>query len=305
MVVSIITVMMVLSVGNMGATAWEMPIVVDRRKALASVAISAGPVVVPSLAWSDGASAATTSHRNLHVVEDPNSYQALAYAPPHANDQDTPLILVLHGSGKNDQTIVDDLANPRGEHAGLIPSLLQAGNAPKILQEQFAVLAPYSFGQSSFYNEPRGKLLQFVDWAIRNQNTEALPIRFNPSKIILFGFSDGATVAVELMTTRRFAAAVICSYGFSGPALPAKALERLAGLPVWVLHSQDDVIFDVQYSDRLVRQLQSVNGNNQDIIRYSRFETDPEKLPPRIRGHSMGIVASKDPKVFEWMLQVI
>lgn len=249
----------------------------------------------------------TLASNNLQVVTDPNSYQALAYAPSNANNDDDntpPLILVLHGSGKNDQSILGDLASPIGEHAGLIPSLLEANAAPEILQEEFAVLAPYSYGKASFYSEPRGKLLQFVDWAIQNQNTEALPIRFDPNKIILFGFSDGATVAVELLTTRRFAAGVICSYGFSGPALPAKALERLSNLPIWVLHSKDDVIFDVQYSDRLVRQLQSVNQDNGNMIRYSRFGSDPERLPPRVRGHSMGILASKDPKVFEWMLQV-
>ncbi|KAL3921847.1 MAG: hypothetical protein SGILL_002530 [Bacillariaceae sp.] len=241
----------------------------------------------------------------LDVVADPDTYSALAYAPPDC-DESTPLILVLHGSGKNDQNIRDDLASPVGEHAGLIPSLLESGGttAPAILRERFCVLAPYSYGQASFYGEPRSKMLRFVDWAIQNQNTKELPIRFDPDKIILLGFSDGATVAVELLTTRRFAAGVICSYGYSGEALPSKALERLSTLPMWVYHSQDDVIFDVQYSDRLVRQLRSVNKNNGSIIRYTRPTTDPEQLPPRIRGHSMGIVASKQPELYEWMLQV-
>jgi predicted peptidase len=246
-----------------------------------------------------------TSSNRLNVVTDPDTFSALAYAPQNANEN-TPLILVLHGSGRNDKNILDDLASPVGEHAGLIPSLLEGGNGPQILQDQFCVLAPYSFGQASFYNEPRDKLLRFVDWAVQYQNTDALPIRFDPKKIILFGFSDGATVAVELLTTRRFAAGVICSYGYSGQTLPSQALERLANIPIWVFHSKDDVIFNVHYSDRLVRQLKSVNVSSKEdeIIRFSRFDTDPENLPPRVRGHSMGIVASKDPKVFEWMLRV-
>jgi len=86
-----------------------------------------------------------------------------------------------------------------------------------------------------------------------------------------------------------------------------------------VFHSRDDVIFDVSNSDRLVAQLDRTNrdrsgslaardgGDNKqtnDIIRYSRFESDPENLPKRIRGHSMGITASKSPELYNWLLDV-
>ena len=245
----------------------------------------------------------------LKVVTDPQTYSALSYAPPNnVNDENTPLILVLHGAGKNDKEILQDLASPSGEHAGLIPSLIASHTAPSNLLNNFCVLAPYSFGKPSFYNDPRRNLLQFVDWAIRSQNTEELPLRFDPNRIILFGFSDGATVAVELLTTKRFAAGVICSYGYSGKALPTQALERLSDLPIWVFHSQDDVIFDVQNSDRLVQQLKIVNnikGGKSDtsIIKYSRYGRDPENLPSRVKGHSMGITASKSSEIYDWMIQ--
>ena len=101
-------------------------------------------------------------------------------------------------------------------------------------------------------------------------------------------------MAVELMTTRRFAGAIVCSYGYTGQSLPGPARERLAGLPMWVFHSADDVIFNVSNSDRLVQQVQA---------RYNRYDRDPENLPARVRGHSMGITASKLPEVYEWMLQ--
>jgi dienelactone hydrolase len=78
------------------------------------------------------------------------------------------------------------------------------------------------------------------------------PISFDPNLVILFGFSDGTTVAVELLTTRRFVGAVICSYGYCGQTLPSKAIKRLRHLPaVWVFHSADDVIFDVLLTDSL------------------------------------------------------
>lgn len=245
----------------------------------------------------------------LQVVKDPNTYSALAYsgAQNKKNGARNPLILVLHGAGRNDQDIVSDLADPSGEHGGLIPSLIASGQAPKELIDNFSVLAPYSYGKASFYQDSRSSLLQFVDWAVQNQGTEACPITFDPMRIILFGFSDGATVAVELLTTKRFAGAVICSYGYSGPALPQTAISRLANLPLWVFHSADDVVFDVRNSDRLVQQLRSVSAEGKDsalLVKYSRYSDDPERLPKRVRGHSMGITASKTVQVYKWMMQV-
>lgn len=281
----------------------------DRRSAITG---SAALLSYQFLEPPSNALAATENsiYASLKVVKDPETYSALSYAPPNnANHPNAPLILVLHGAGKNDKDILEDLANPIGEHAGLIPSLIASGSAPLQLLDNFCVLAPYSFGKPSFYNDPRKNLLQFVEWAIQNQNTEALPVRFDPKRIVLFGFSDGATVAVELLTTKRFAAGVICSYGFSGKALPSQALERLANIPMWVFHSKDDVIFDVGNSDRLVKQLNTVNermgGGNGSMIKYSRYNSDPENLPPRVRGHSMGITASKSTELYDWMIRQV
>ena len=281
----------------------------DRRSAIAgSAALSFLRPLPKALATPTSTTIINNDKEDLYaplkVVKDPETYSALSYAPP-TNTPETPLILVLHGAGENDRDILEDLANPVGEHAGLIPSLIASKAAPSNLLDNFCVLAPYSFGKPSFYNDPRKNLLQFVDWAIRNQNTEALPLRFDPKRIILFGFSDGATVAVELLTTNRFAAGVICSYGFSGKALPPQALDRLAKIPIWVFHSRDDVIFDVGNSDRLVQQLEKVNestNGSSSIVKYSRFESDPENLSPRVRGHSMGITASKSTELYDWMI---
>ena len=286
----------------------------DRRSAITG---SAALLSCPFLEPPSNALASTISNENsiypsLKVVKDPETYSALSYAPPNNdNNPHAPLILVLHGAGKNDKNILEDLANPIGEHAGLIPSLIVSGSAPTNLLDNFCILAPYSFGKPSFYNDPRKNLLQFADWAIQNQNTEALPLQFDPKRIILFGFSDGATVAVELLTTKRFAAGVICSYGFSGKALPPQALDRLTNIPMWVFHSKDDVIFDVGNSDRLVQQLKTVNEikggtkNNGSIIKYSRYNSDPENLPQRVRGHSMGITASKSTELYDWMIRQV
>lgn len=256
-------------------------------------------------AFQETAFAAAAEPPALRVIQDPQTYSALAYEPsspkPGASSALPPLIVVLHGAGRNDLEIRQDLADPMGEHAGLIPSLIASGQAPSILLDNFAVIAPYSYGRPSFYQDSRSQLLQFIDWAKMSSG-----VSFDPTRIFLFGFSDGATVAVELMTTRRFAGAVICSYGFTGGSLPARAMERLADLPFWVFHSADDVIFDVANSDRLVKQLRqaSATKGNKDFIRYNRYDKDPEQLPARVRGHSMGITASKLSAVYEWMLQL-
>jgi len=240
---------------------------------------------------------------NLVEITDPETYSALAYSPPTTQAQEearVPLIVVLHGAGINSGT-ASDLADPKGEHAGLIPSLLASGNAPKELSERFAVLAPYSQGKTSFYEEPRTKLLKFVQWALSDAGRQAGCPVVDPSRVFLFGFSDGATVGVELLTTRKFRGGVFAAYGFTGE-LPKKARERLSDQPVWVFHSKDDVIFPVKCSDNLVKALRA--AGTKDVVRYTRFDRDQEGFTGRVKGHSTGITASKDPEIYTWMLSL-
>ena len=155
----------------------------------------------------------------LVEVRDPNTYSALAYAPPPSDSGSSggprpkpPLLVVLHGAGVNEAPI-RSLADPLGEHAGLAPSLLASGRAPRALADNFAMVAPYASGRRSFYEEPRRKLLDFVAWACSDAGRQAGCPDCDPRRVFLFGFSDGATVGVELATTRRFSAAVVAAYG--------------------------------------------------------------------------------------------
>jgi predicted peptidase len=245
-------------------------------------------------------------------------YPALVYVPPTTNSTNDkgssqskklPVLIVLHGAGKNELDVWN-LANIQGEHSGLPPSLIASGQAPSELLNNFIVVAPYSFGKTSFYDEPRSKILEFISvitgmtapdpTSDLGENDFVSKIDLN--RLFLFGFSDGATLGIELMTTRKFAAGVIAAYGFTG-TLPTLALERLKDLPLWIFHSADDVIFPVRCSDNLVRSLRQVNKNN-DIIRYSRFDKDQEGFTGRLRGHSTGITASKNPETYKWLLNV-
>jgi len=283
------------------------------------------------------------SNRNvngLYQVTDPRTFSAVAYAPPitstattinastrsegaKANSVPPPLILVLHGAGKNDKPDVFDelVLNKESrstpvEHGGLIPNIIAEPDIfapPPTLLDRFAVLAPYSgVGTTGFYELPRRSLLDFLAWAAspEGQSIGNCPA-FDPQNVILFGFSDGATVAVELLTSRSLsqnvAGAILCSYGYSGERLPPQALQRLTNIPFWVFHAQDDSIFDVKKtSDRLVQQLRQAcevetRANNKDVcqdrIRYSRF---------RSGGHvGMGVAASTSPDVYDWLWQQV
>lgn len=252
------------------------------------------------------------------MFEIKDRYPALVYVPPTTNSNNDngsplsnklPVLIVLHGAGKNELDVWN-LANIQGEHSGLPPSLIASGQAPSELLNNFIVIAPYSVGKTSFYDEPRSKILEFISVVTGmtapdstsdlGENDFVRKIDLN--RLFLLGFSDGATLGIELMTTRKFAAGVIAAYGFTG-TLPALALERLKNLPLWIFHCANDVIFPVRCSDNLVRSLRQVNENN-DIIRYSRFDKDQEGFTGPVQGHSTGITASKNPETYKWLLNV-
>ena len=279
----------------------------SRRQVLAVSLFASSSVPATAKASASGGAAAlfdsapvSAAANSLVEVTDPATYSALVYEPPQSRGKKLPLILVLHGAGVNEAGVWS-LADPMGEHAGLAPSLLAAGRAPPELADNFAVVAPYAAGKRSFYEDPRKKLLAFVDWVVSPAGRAAGCPNVDPGRVFLVGFSDGATVGVELATTRRFAGAVIAAYGFTGE-LPSRAAQLLADVPLWIFHSADDVIFSVDNSDKLVRTLQRTARTG--AVRYTRFDVDQEGFTGRVRGHSTGITATKDPEVYRWLLSL-
>lgn len=53
-----------------------------------------------------------------------------------------------------------------------------------------------------------------------------------------------------------------------------------------------------------MRDLRLINGEDKDIIRYTRFDKDPQGFQSNspFRGHMVGITASKEKDVYEWLL---
>lgn len=277
--------------------------ILDRRDFSASVVgFSASAAILPISSSQAAPSNVVAMKDHLREVRDPSTYSALSFVDPTiSEDKHIPLLIVLHGAGKNDKDVWN-LADPQGEHAGLVPSLIATNKAPLALTDNFAVVAPYSAGKASFYDEPRSKLLKFIAWVCSEEGKAAgCPSNIDPNRIFLFGFSDGATVAVELATTRRFKGAIICAYGFSG-ILPDLALERLKDVGFWIFHSADDVIFPVRYGDQLAASLRKVSKPGS--VRYTRYDKDQEGFTGDVRGHSVGITASKMTDIYSWMLSI-
>ncbi|KAL3783741.1 hypothetical protein HJC23_004860 [Cyclotella cryptica] len=150
-----------------------------------------------------------------------------------------PLVVLLHGAGTNQHSALYEFTQSgspsslAGDHTQLPPFLLANNQAPAYLAENFVVVAPY----------------------VGKGKRESLS---------LFGFSEGATLAVELATTRTFHALILASYGFTG-TLPTMAIERLQGMPVRVFHSIGDDVYSVKCSNKLVESLLSYQSGMDEV----------------------------------------
>ena len=251
-------------------------------------------------------------------VQDPNSYSAVVYIPPAPNKtakkstSSLPLLVVLHGAGVNQHSALDEFTSPGGDHTNLPPYLLSTQQAPPSLSDNFVVVAPYvGKGKRSIYDEPRSKLLSFIKWFNSYIETQTLAdgthIAINRQKVSLFGFSEGATLAIELATTRQFLGVITASYGFTG-SLPRLAIERLQGVPIWAFHSKGDDIYDIQCSGRLIGSLLEYEGGLDvfsvgDIVKYTKLVplASNEKGREHVRA---SLVASKDAEVYSWLLSL-
>ena len=129
--------------------------------------------------------------------------------------------------------------------------------------------------------------LRFVDRFCESHAADV-----DPRRVCLLGFSDGATVGVELATSRRFAAVVCAAYGFTGD-LPAAALDRLRDVPFWMIHSEDDEVFAPRCSERFVAALRAASSRPGDV----------KLSKPRGLDHvGTALAASSAPATYEWLL---
>ena len=255
---------------------------------------------------------------NIYEIEDTDTYSSVVYVPPNKKIDSLPLIVLLHGAGNNQHSALYEFTNfgsssPPGDHTQLPLALLSKNQAPSSLADNFVVVAPYvgKGKQGSLYDEPRTKILAFIKWVCRFMEEE-YSLSINRQKISLFGFSEGATLAVELATTHLFNAVVLASYGFTG-ILPKLALERLRGVPMWVFHSTEDDVYSIECSKRLIENLiTNYQGDTdvfdvREIVKFTKLkplERTNDGSSDLGREHiRSALIASRSSEVFEWLLR--
>ena len=293
--------------------------VTTRRQASLIISSStAGFLSVPSVTNGEDLSATRGS---VLEARDPNSFSCCYYTPPRSTTQSQesspetfPLLVVLHGAGNNNGDALYEFTNgdPPGDHTNLPLFLCSTDNAPAQLRDKFVVVAPYvGKGKRSLYDEPRSKILSFIKWfntwIEAQQFADGSKVAIDRSRVSLFGFSEGSTLAVELATTRQFNGVVCASYGFTG-ILPKEAVRRLQGIPLWIFHSTADDVYPIRYSTNLVNSLLEYEGAT-DVFDISKTLKLTKLVPDKAAKSEPGfehvraaLVASASNDVYSWLL---
>ena len=155
----------------------------------------------------------------------------------HNENPGAPLLLLLHGYGSNEQDLL-----------GLAPYLdarlmCVSARAPYVLD----------FGGFAWFNidmRPEGIGFDFDEARQSLQQVfalvEALAAEYQPSRLFVGGFSQGASMAlaVALQQPDRFAGALALS-GLYGEALMPEDRETVRGFKVFVSHGLQDTVIPI------------------------------------------------------------
>ena len=170
-----------------------------------------------------------------------------AYAP----ERPVPLILTFHGAGGNAQRTINYLI-PVADAAGIV------------------VLAPDSRGQTwDIMLGDYGPDVAFIDRALKQTFAR---YAIQPERVVISGFSDGASYALSLglMNGDLFPQIIAFSPGFMALAGPV-------GEPrIFISHGTEDAVLPIERcSRRLVPQLEDAGYD----VTYHEFN-GPHTVPP-------------------------
>lgn len=176
-----------------------------------------------------------------------------------------PLMLFLHGSGERGSDVQKvALHGP--------PKLAAAGK-----EFPFIIVSPQC---------PDG---QWWDVQVLKSLLDDIESKYSVDKdrVYLTGLSMGGFGTWEMATRypNLFAAiAPICGGGD-----PERA-KRIAHLPIWVFHGEDDKAVSIKRSEEMVDALKAAGATDVQFTRYPNT------------GHDSWVKAYDDPKLYEWML---
>jgi phospholipase/carboxylesterase len=164
-----------------------------------------------------------------------------------------PLILVLHGAGGNAQHGIN-LFMPVADGAGLI------------------LLAPDSRGRTwDIILGEYGPDVAFIDRALAHVFAR---YAVDPARVVISGFSDGASYALSLglMNGDLFPEIIAFSPGFAAPA------ETIGTPRIYISHGINDAVLPI---DRCSRRLVSRLADGGYDVAYHEF-AGPHTVPPEI-----------------------
>jgi phospholipase/carboxylesterase len=171
------------------------------------------------------------------------------FVPTVENEGDGRTLLLLHGTGGNEDDLIPigraldpaaALLSPRGQ-------VLENG-----MPRFFRRLAEGVFDEEDLVRRTH-ELADFIDAAVQNYQLAR-------DKIVAVGYSNGANIAASLLLLRPdvFRAAIL--FRAMVPVVPEK-MPDLSAVRVWVSRGNQDALIPVAENERLVRLLRSAQAN--------------------------------------------
>ena len=153
-------------------------------------------------------------------------------------EKNTPLLILLHGYGSNETDMLN--LGPYFDEKEMICA---------------SVRAPYQLdmgGYAWFDIERTPDKIHFdyeqamMSLGSLSELVQKLKIEFEPTKIIVAGFSQGATMAMAAgFQNPNHYSAVVALSGLFGEQMKPDDLEKLTGLPVFVSHGTYDEVIPI------------------------------------------------------------
>ncbi len=201
----------------------------------------------------------------------PNSFY---HYPPKNSTGGYPLVVFLHGAGDGDFSVGNQQSLPR---------LLDPDNCWKLEfdQQQYEnctffqggrfsipVLMPQSGVPSNWSPPIFDQVLRLTEWLVKSTSAPNGMSRINRDHVVLIGQSAGGRGALEFAARHPtdFAGVVaICPAGLDKQSLlkwvddrGSRQSRSLNRVPLWLVHSADDSVIPVSYSDELYQGLKGV-----------------------------------------------
>ncbi|MFN4200551.1 MAG: alpha/beta fold hydrolase [Fervidobacterium gondwanense] len=221
-------------------------------------------------------------------------YIPRAYRRGNVENQNFPLVVFLHGAGERGTDNIKQITANEG-------ATVWASDEVQVKHPCF-VLAPQcpedSYWGTSFrivgsseYLEPNA-LLATVN-VIIEKLIDKYPI--DTSKIYITGLSMGGFGSVALMTMcpDRFAAGVVVCGGGN-----VRKAYKIAKIPIWFFHAEDDDVVPVHYTRDLVRELEKL-GAPVKYTEYPKGYMGSLGLPP----HASWVPTYRNKEMIEWLFE--